>query len=1285
MVRRRSLLIILVIAPALLVILALLFLNFADLSGWKDTVERLASDAIGRELRIDGEFKPQIGFATRVFATDVTLANADWSDDPHMLSVAHLTGEIDLLSILFGPITINDVEISGARVVFETDTDGHFNWALGDGEPSDESTGEFEMVIGHALVNDLELVYARRQGEPLAAVLDKLEFTDDGTGVLDLDLNGDLGGSPIAIAGRLGTFVGLINASRVEHDLQGHFADTSFTLRGVIGNLSSLAVVESHVSLTCPDLSAITGAFGIDATVAEPFAADMSVLETVAGSTFDIEASVGEMTANLNGTVDSLTSPGRLDVTIDSSGPDAARIGALLGVVDLPPEPFDISGRVRWEGFPVTCDSVEVRVGTNFLSANGVVGEPPLMLGTDFTFDGGGPDISSIAALAGFKLPRDSFSVAGRLVRREEGIAVEGVDLRIGPSTLEVSGTVGDPPQYSGTALSINGSGPNLAHFQDLAGIALPAEPFEISGKLVQGEAAIGLERVRARLGSNVLHVSGRLTTESDLAGTDLRLDAHGPNAAQLAAIVDVAGAPAEAFSVEGRVRVTPRGYRVDDLVASLGSLSATATGFVAPPPTLVGSDLQIHVEDPDISHPASIAGITNLPHDAFSFDTRLRIEDAGYRFDGFTSTVADMSLTADGLIGTPPELEGTQLEFTARGPSLASLNRYARQTELPAAPFSVAGGVRMIDGSYVLDQIVAGVGENRATANGIVSPSENLAGTDLEFQFDGPDLYKAGRLMVGLLELPDLPAEPYTLTGQVTVDSSGYDLRGVEGSLAAAVAKVDGRLGSPPGLFGTDLRIDIDGPDASLLTSLTGVTVPMAPFQLSGRVERHESGYRFHAVSARLGDHRAAVAGTLGELPKLIGTDLEIHVSGPDTNLYEAFAGIPNLPDKPFALDGRLSGTPERFSSRDFELTFGRSDMQGFFTVDITGKPTAEARLDSHILDLSQLRERFETAEDAAHETAKTQTTKKQKGALLFPDKPLSLEWLQAADADVAIRIDHLYLRANQLRDLAVDVHLEDGRLAIDRMTAAGRGDGRMSGSLLFEPYQDVHRLDADISIRQIRLDPPEAATQLLERPPIDIDIDLEAVGGTPHQLASSTNGAVQLVIGKGIFESSILDLVTADILFTLISAFNPFARDDPTTELECGVALMSFEDGIGKLEPMAFQSDKMTLLGDGKIDFRTEKLNLEWVTKPRKGVGISASMLTNPYIRLGGTLSAPSMQLKEAEAVLSTGAAVATMGLSLVAKGMFDRVTAEKKVCTKALEEIRRRADGSLEKSKN
>jgi hypothetical protein len=77
--------------------------------------------------------------------------------------------------------------------------------------------------------------------------------------------------------------------------------------------------------------------------------------------------------------------------------------------------------------------------------------------------------------------------------------------------------------------------------------------------------------------------------------------------------------------------------------------------------------------------------------------------------------------------------------------------------------------------------------------------------------------------------------------------------------------------------------------------------------------------------------------------------------------------------------------------------------------------------------------------------------------------------------------------------------------------------------------------------------------------------------------------------------------------------------------------------------------------------------------VSKPRKGVGLSASAITNSYIRLGGTLLHPSIEIKPLEAVATTGVAVATMGISLVAKGLFDRVTAEKKVCERAMEKVK------------
>jgi uncharacterized protein involved in outer membrane biogenesis len=515
-----------------------------------------------------------------------------------------------------------------------------------------------------------------------------------------------------------------------------------------------------------------------------------------------------------------------------------------------------------------------------------------------------------------------------------------------------------------------------------------------------------------------------------------------------------------------------------------------------------------------------------------------------------------------------------------------------------------------------------------------------------------------------------------------VAIDGSGYDLQSVKVTLAAAVAQVAGRLGMPPGFHETDLIIDANGPNASLFMALTGVTMPVAPFQLNGRVERNDTGFRFHGVTARLGEYRAAVDGTLGELPKLIGTDLEIQASGPGTGLIGDLAGVPDPPDQPFAIAGEFTGTPERFTVREFSATFGPSDLKGSFTVDITGKPDVQARLTSTHIDLGHLRERLETKEAATDGAPEAPTPAKQER--LIPDEPFDLALLQKADADVAVRIKKLVLPVKRFHDVNVDLHLDGGRLEIERMEAVGQAKGRMTGSLVLEPVGNEHHLRARLETRQLRLDVAGSEVERSDQPPIDIDIDVEARGTTPHGLASSANGSLQVVIGKGVMDRGVLDFVTADILLTLLNAFNPFAKEDVATELQCAVFFVSLENGLAMLEPMAIQSDKMTMLGKGRIDLGTEKLDLAWVTKPRKGVGISASMITNPFIKLGGTLSDPAVQIKGMEAVASTGVAVATMGLSLVATGLFDRVTAEKKVCKKALEEIGRQSGDSFRKTK-
>jgi hypothetical protein len=532
---------------------------------------------------------------------------------------------------------------------------------------------------------------------------------------------------------------------------------------------------------------------------------------------------------------------------------------------------------------------------------------------------------------------------------------------------------------------------------------------------------------------------------------------------------------------------------------------------------------------------------------------------------------------------------------------------------------------------------------------------------------------------------MPELPRESFSIAGGVATDDDGYTLTKGEGTLGTANGRLDGRLGFPPEFRGTDLTVHGDVPNASLFTAVTGVSVPVAPFRVNGRIERLDEGFRFHDLGVQLGEYRAQAHGRLGELPKLIGTDIDVHAEGPSLLLASQLTGVADLPDQPFEIAGRFEGNSGRFKSDRFTARLGVSDLSGSFRIDLEGKPRIQAELASEVLNV---RRHFEerAARKAEQKAATGEGAKppQPKGAFVISDTPFELGILNKVDADVNWRVGDFVLPLEQFSDIRIDVQLADGRLAAGPLAITGSDGGTLDADLVLEPAGNAYTLKTNLTVDDVRLRRSRDDEYRGQRPTVDVNVEYGGTGSSPHEIAGTANGRIQVVASEGVMDSSIIDLVAADILITLLEALNPFGQEKPATRLECAVMVFNIDNGVAVLDPMAVQTDVMTVLGGGKIDFSTKKLDLNWVTKPRRGLGISASMITTPYIKLGGTLGNPQIEMKPLEAMTSTGIAVATGGLSLLAKGLFDRVTAEQKVCEQALKKAEKRRRKKAETGK-
>jgi hypothetical protein len=172
-----------------------------------------------------------------------------------------------------------------------------------------------------------------------------------------------------------------------------------------------------------------------------------------------------------------------------------------------------------------------------------------------------------------------------------------------------------------------------------------------------------------------------------------------------------------------------------------------------------------------------------------------------------------------------------------------------------------------------------------------------------------------------------------------------------------------------------------------------------------------------------------------------------------------------------------------------------------------------------------------------------------------------------------------------------------------------------------------------------------------------------------------SSLNGKIRMELGAGEFANAGLSFLFSDMLMELLSILNPFSSQSETMKLDCGVMAADFVSGKVTVEPFLVHTREVTVFSKGEIDLESEQLTMTFNTKPRKGIGISAGAVVNPLTQVGGTLKSPYIELDPAGVVVSGGTAVATVGLSVLAKSFSDRFLSSRDPCGDALEELAKR----------
>jgi uncharacterized protein involved in outer membrane biogenesis len=192
------------------------------------------------------------------------------------------------------------------------------------------------------------------------------------------------------------------------------------------------------------------------------------------------------------------------------------------------------------------------------------------------------------------------------------------------------------------------------------------------------------------------------------------------------------------------------------------------------------------------------------------------------------------------------------------------------------------------------------------------------------------------------------------------------------------------------------------------------------------------------------------------------------------------------------------------------------------------------------------------------------------------------------------------------------------------------------------------------------------------IDRPLADLNVALAASGGTLRELAASANGSISLRQGEGDIDNDFSGYVMRDIFAQVFAAINPMTKKAKYTRLHCGFFEIDIVDGIVKSRALGLQTNELVVASVGTVNLATEALDLSFRIKQREGAGISIAEVVNPYIRVGGTLASPALTIDKKRGFWAGTFAAVTGGLSILARGVWDRYLSADNYCQAVIEAL-------------
>jgi uncharacterized protein involved in outer membrane biogenesis len=408
-----------------------------------------------------------------------------------------------------------------------------------------------------------------------------------------------------------------------------------------------------------------------------------------------------------------------------------------------------------------------------------------------------------------------------------------------------------------------------------------------------------------------------------------------------------------------------------------------------------------------------------------------------------------------------------------------------------------------------------------------------------------------------------------------------------------------------------------IDAQDSRFASNIRfngGGSIRGNPFTLNGSqtspnelLAGGKNQFELHVNAAR---SRIDVSGTLPGATVIEGADLKVGVRGRNVRDLFDLVGIAVPDTRAYRFAAHMTKTGEEYRFTRLTGSYGNSDLGGKLTVRIPADPAARlflsADLSSRRVDIVDIGPfiGYEPTKLATQGATAAATTQHAKSAYprILPDAPLRVDAIKAFDAKVNYRIADIKQPFVPISNIVLGLDLDHSLLKLSPLNFDMAG-GHVDSDISIDA-----RVPAVITDYDIRMSPTPMG-KLLARfgvadsgttGTIKARIKMKGTGDTLRDSLATSNGRIAIVLPKGTFWTSYIQLSEFDI-GTFVQKLLQDKLKKPV-EINCGLIGFTVRDGVAAADPILIDTDKNVMTAKGGFSFKDESMSLAFRADAKK-----------------------------------------------------------------------------------